>query len=146
MRLVSINFHKTKFHECSYGLLRDAKHWQSACFAFTVHYCSFDGNIKPLSTNKHRLWAPLPDLLWKLSYEFWVPPCLHLYSKLSSLSFDSFHNTFSQSLSVCPVHGTTMRMTLIPAIVVVSTSVLPYCYYCLLHLPASPTLPWIAPP
>ncbi len=58
---------------------------------------------------------------------------MHLYSKLSSLSFDSFHNTFSQILSVYPVHGTTMRMTLIPAIAVVSTSVLQYSHYRFLH-------------
>ncbi len=63
-------------------------------------------------------------------YECCVPPCMQLYRKLSSLSFDSFHNKFSQRLSVCPIHGTTMRMTsLILAIAVVSTSVLPYCHY-----------------
>ena len=94
------------------GQPRDAKYWHYVCFAFIVHYCSIDGNIQPLSTNRHRLWAPLPDEMMKtIMYECYVPPCVHLDSKLSSLRFDSFHNKFRQILYVCHVHGTTMRMT-----------------------------------
>ena len=131
----SISTKPNFMNQCAYGQPRDAKYWHSACFACIVHYSSIHGNIKPLSTNKYRIWAPLPDEMMKtIIYECCVPPCMHLYRKLSSLSFDSFHNKFSQRLSVCPVHGTTMRMTsLIPAIAVVSTSVLPYCHYRFLH-------------
>ena len=94
------------------GQPRDAKYWHSVCFAFIVHSSSIDGNIQPLSTNIQRIWAPLPDEMMKtIMYECYVPPCVHLDSKLSSLRFDSFHNKFRQRLYVCHVHGTTMRMT-----------------------------------